>query len=203
MPYKHLSIFLLVAASSGMLILNSCTKSDEKAQVKEEVTAQASTDPAQEEAAAEPVADAAADAAAEPAQQPEEKVALEEAAPGDTATPSEIPVDPAAATDTTALQLPTAPTAPEPAVPSAQPAADAGQKRVWFVKQDKVVIRSAPDEKGKVVGRLAKGDHVLAVIEGEWANLGETRYVKADLLSDQPIGRGKKPAVKWNESTSH
>ena len=123
------------------------------------------------------------------------------------------PEQPAASEEqTTAAQIETAATAAEaPATLVAKPAdsqtatapTPTDGRRIWFVKENNVAIFAEPKDDAKVVGHLARGDHVLATVDGTWATVDQSQYIKADQLSDKPVGRGKISKGKWNGSAAH
>lgn len=50
--------------------------------------------------------------------------------------------------------------------------------RVWFVKDNNIVIRDKPDMTGKELGKLKRGDHILVRIKGDWAELTNSKFVQ-------------------------
>jgi hypothetical protein len=116
------------------------------------------------------------------------------------------PVDAAAAPDAKAPEAPTPPSSsiavpsdpagqPAVAAPSAAPLMKTG-RRVMYVKVNGAVLRETADPKGKAVGKLDKGDHILVTVEGDWARTDDGKFISAKVLSDKGIGRGKKDA-QW------
>ncbi|MEY4630081.1 MAG: hypothetical protein RIQ81_201 [Pseudomonadota bacterium] len=122
--------------------------------------------------------------------------------------PAEAATDPAAttaATDPSAVPAdPAAIAAPavDPATPASVPAAaagpglalPAGASAVVYVSGALTAIYDAPN--GREIGRMAKGDFVLASAEGEWAKTHDGKYVRASDLSTKPVGR-KRTQSRW------
>jgi hypothetical protein len=117
------------------------------------------------------------------------------------------PVDAAAAPEEKSPEAPTPPASsiavpsdpagqPAVAAPSAAPLMKTG-RRVMYVKVNGAVLRETADPKGKALGKLDKGDHILVTVEGDWARTDDGKYISAKVLSDKGIGRGKKDA-RWS-----
>lgn len=75
----------------------------------------------------------------------------------------------------------------------ATPAAD---RVVRYVNQSSVDIYS--DASGsQVVGNLRKGDRVLVIMEGDWAKISDTMFLKGDQLSGRAVPR-ERTKRKWH-----
>jgi hypothetical protein len=61
-------------------------------------------------------------------------------------------------------------------------AASEGESRTVTVRAQAVNVRSEPNMRARVVGRLTRGTKVPAKIEGRWAKIGEYQYVLAKFL---------------------
>ena len=106
-------------------------------------------------------------------------------------TAKEAPATPAAVSVPMA-----APSAPSPAGSGSGAAASASAgRRVMYVKTDNTPMREAADAKGKVVGKLNKGDHILVTIDGAWSRTDDGKFIATKSLSEKGIGRGKADAT--------
>lgn len=88
------------------------------------------------------------------------------------------------------------------AAPVGAPAAGPGLppgNNVVYVGGERATIYDAPN--GREVGRLTRGDFVLASAEGEWAKTSDGRFVRASDLQAAPIGR-KKAQSRWRNPRS-
>ena len=123
------------------------------------------------------------------------------------------PAKPTAGNEATPAAVDTADTAAQANLAAKEPANDAlaapapavatDGRRIWFVRENNVAIYAEPKDDAKVVGHLARGDHVLATISGTWASVDATQFIKADQLSDKPVGRAKVTKKKWDGSAAH
>lgn len=95
-----------------------------------------------------------------------------------------------------------APAAPAPAATTAKssPGLPAGTKAVVYVGGAQAAVYDAPN--GREVGRMARGDYVLASAEGEWAKTSDGRYIRSSDLQVAPVGR-KKVQSRWRSPHAH
>jgi len=56
-------------------------------------------------------------------------------------------------------------------------------------------LRSAPDEKAPIVGKLTKGSTLHVTIERGWARIGEAKYVMAKFLT-RTLPEGRTPPTQ-------
>jgi hypothetical protein len=114
------------------------------------------------------------------------------------------PVDAGAAATDPAATAPaeSAPAAPAAAATTAQsgPGLPAGTNAVVYVGGAQVAVYDAPN--GREVGRMARGDYVLASAEGEWAKTSDGRYIRSSDLQVAPVGR-KKVQSRWRSPRAH
>ena len=111
--------------------------------------------------------------------------------------PPEDPATVAAAGPGIEGETAAAPTAPV-GVRAAGPGLPPGNN-VVYVGGERAAIYDAPN--GREVGRLTRGDFVLASAEGEWAKTSDGRFVRASDLQAAPIGR-KKAQSRWRNPRS-
>ena len=80
----------------------------------------------------------------------------------------------------------------------ADPAKNKG-KRVWYVRAHNLPAYASPDGKGAPVRVFARGDHILARVQGAWAEISGGVWVRSRDLSRTPVGRHKSRA-SWGRS---
>jgi len=96
---------------------------------------------------------------------------------------------------TAATGTPAAPASPA----AAGPGITAGTKAVVYAGA-RATVYDAPN--GKEIGRMARGDYVLATSEGEWVKTTDGHYVRAAELQLAPVGR-KKVQSRWRSPRAH
>lgn len=69
---------------------------------------------------------------------------------------------------------------------------------VRYVSTDEGVIRSQPNDTAEQVGKLEKGDMILAVEENGWCKISDTMYIKADSVTSKAVARKRGPAA-WTK----
>ena len=87
------------------------------------------------------------------------------------------------------------PQSPTPVPQSQGTSVDTTGATVWYVKSSATGVYDAPG--GKQVASLRKGDHILVVVDGEWAKVHDGTWIRAKDLSQKPIGRTRPKAAKW------
>lgn len=113
--------------------------------------------------------------------------------PADEAKEAEEPANPApaAAAEPAAATAPTPtppPPPPAPAAPAAPAAPEApdfsGPKVTRFVATYAINVRTQPTKSASTVGWVKQGDKVNVVISGDWAKLGEGRFIASKYLAE-------------------
>ncbi len=119
----------------------------------------------------------------------------ENAAPADgnmaAAAPEAPAADPAAAAAAPAAEAVAAAAAPAEAV------AAPGGSRVYYVNAESVALHKEASASAQSVGKLKRGDPVLVVVEGAWANVVNRGYVEVASLSMAPVGRSTHGPKSW------
>lgn len=67
---------------------------------------------------------------------------------------------------------------------------------VQYVSAKVAPVYEKPDRSSQKVATLTRGDHILVVVEGEWAHTDDGRYIEAKHLSTKAIGKKKQPS-RW------
>ena len=80
--------------------------------------------------------------------------------------------------------------------PAADPSQNKG-KRVWYVRTHHLPAYASPDGKGAPVRTFSRGDHILAKVQGAWAEISSGVWVRSRDLSRTPVGRHKSRA-NWS-----
>lgn len=191
---------------SGEEVVEEEAGNEEAAVAEEGNTAAESGNAVAEEAPANATAEA-------PVEEPAVNTAAVEA-PADAAGTDALaadalpPVDagaaaaPAATDPAATAPAESAPAAPAPAATTAQsgPGLPAGTNAVVYVGGAQAAVYDAPN--GREVGRMARGDYVLASAEGEWAKTADGRYIRSSDLQVAPVGR-KKVQSRWRSPHAH
>lgn len=120
-----------------------------------------------------------------------------EAAAGDEAAPPAEEADTAEEAAAPSAELAPAPApspapiaAPPPSAPEA-PGFD-GPKVVRWVTSYALNVRSGPGKEFPVIGHVKRGDKLEVVMNGEWAKLGEGRFIATTRLAEKNPG-----PLKW------
>ena len=173
-PHRNIAwIFVLLSAAFAV----ACTKDEAAEPVAPEATTEETS--AEDGAAAEATAE---DASSEDAQE----ITGTAESPADDASEADVGVAEEAAE------------APESPTPVPQPqgsSVDTTGAAVWYVKSSTTAVYDAPG--GKQVASLRKGDHILVVVDGEWAKVHDGTWLRTKDLSQKPIGRTRPKAAKW------
>jgi hypothetical protein len=74
------------------------------------------------------------------------------------------------------------------------PSSDA---RVMYIKAGRSNVYQTQNAEGASLRRLDRGDHVVVVLEGEWARVTTGGYIQASQLSEAGVGRVRTAGV-WN-----